>query len=187
MTCLTLKAHCEASAAAAQECVSGGMLLTRQGMLRAAAAEICLRPPVDYAYTTTYIHTYACIPLLLLLLHPLLASLQSPPLLTHYPLNNGRELQLELCMVNRRPHARQKSVVTYLPFLRLRCGERWHLRVARGSFYNRQLTSGSPTARPALFTILLSLPLHTSPDGSADRQASFHFFALFVFAETFTK
>lgn len=56
---------------------------------------------------------------------------------------------------------------------------------ARGSFYNRQLTSGPPTARPALFTILLSLPLHASPDGSADRQASFHFFALFVFAETY--
>lgn len=40
------------------------------------------------------------------LLHPLLVSLQSP-LLTHYPLNNGRErrLQLELCMVNHRPPA----------------------------------------------------------------------------------
>lgn len=81
-----------------------------------------------------YVHTYACIPLLLLL-HPLLASLQSPPLLTHYPLNNGRELQLELCMVNRWPHARQKSVVTYLPFLRLRCGERWHLWVARAAHF----------------------------------------------------
>lgn len=60
MTCLTLKAHCEASAAAAgQECVSGGMLLTRQGMLRtAAAAEICLRPTVDYAYTNTYVRMH---------------------------------------------------------------------------------------------------------------------------------
>lgn len=48
-------AHCEASAGAGQECVSGGMLLTRQGMLRAAAAEICLRPPL---IMRTQVRTY---------------------------------------------------------------------------------------------------------------------------------